>query len=228
MVLRRMRRKVNRYTAVALGAVARCCTRQFSRGAVADITVVMLQVVGWIHKAGVINRGRVTAGTTRMARYLGRMILGMRGPVRRYTAVACGTVNRTCCDRTVGPMARRTGIMLLVISRVNKALASGQRGAMTARTLAVQGDISISLMIDIVIGPVTANMTGRTYIRAAFMAYGRTDQCVRRAVMTGRTAVMYLVVAPARKRCGRIRMTYRTPCLDRYVTRRYMIYTMIR
>ena len=82
-------------------------------------------------------------------------------------------------------------------------------------------------MIYVMVCPGTAGMTRRTYVRAAFMTCGRTDQRVRRAVMTGRTAVMYLVVAVARKGRGRIRMTYRTTCFDRYITRSYMIYTAV-
>ena len=65
MVLRRMRRKVARYTAMALRTITRSSTRQLGRGTMADITVVMLQVIRRIHKAGVINRGTVTAGATR-------------------------------------------------------------------------------------------------------------------------------------------------------------------
>ena len=92
--------------------------------------------------------------------------------------------------------------MLLIIRRVNKALAGGHRRAMTARTLAVQRYITRGLMIDVMICPDAAGMTGRTYVRTVFMACGRADQCVRRAVMTGRTAVMNLVVAVARKGRG--------------------------
>jgi hypothetical protein len=117
--------------------------------------------------------------------------------------------------------------MLLVIRRVDEALTGGQRRGMTARTLAVQGDIASSRMIDAMIRPGATRMTRRTYIRAAFMACSRTDQRVRRAVMTGCTAVMHLVVAAARKGRGRIRMTHCAACLDRYITRGYMIYTMI-
>ena len=83
-------------------------------------------------------------------------------------------------------------------------------------------------MIDGMICPDLVLMTGRTYIRTTFMACCQADQRVRRAVMTGRTAVMHLVVATARKGRGRIRMTDRTRCFDRYITGCYMIYTMIR
>jgi hypothetical protein len=118
--------------------------------------------------------------------------------------------------------------MLLVIRRVNEALACGHRRAMTARTLAVQGYITGSLMIDAVIIPGATDMTRRTYIRTAFIACCQANQRVRRGVMTGRTTVMDLVVAAARKGRGRIRMTHRTTCFDHYITRGYMIYTMIR
>jgi hypothetical protein len=100
--------------------------------------------------------------------------------------------------------------MLLIIRRVNEALACGHRHGMTARTLAVQGYITSGLMIDVMIRPGPADMTGGTHVRTAFMTCGRADQSVRRAVMTGGAAVMNLVVAGARKRYGRIRMTDRT------------------
>ena len=152
----------------------------------------------------------------------------MRGPVSCYAAMTHGAVTGACRLGAVGSMTRGTTVMLLIIRRVNKALAGGHRRAMTARTLAVQRYITRGLMIDIMICPDTAGMTGRTYVRTVFMACGRADQCVRRAVMTGRTAVMNLVVAVARKGRRWIRMTYRTACLDCYITRSYMVYTMIR
>jgi hypothetical protein len=94
----------------------------------------------------------------------------MRGPVTRYSAMTHGAVTGSRRLATVCPMARSTGVMLLVIRWVDEALASGQRRGMTARTLAVQGDISISLMIDIVIRPGATGMTGRTHVRTAFIA----------------------------------------------------------
>ena len=39
---------------------------------------------------------------------------------------------------------------------------------MTARTLAVQGDIAGRLVIDVMIRPVATRMTGRTGIRTAY------------------------------------------------------------
>ena len=134
----------------------------------------------------------------------------MRGPVSRYAAMTQGAVTGTRRLAAVCPMARGTGIMLLIIRRVNKTLAGGQRRRMTARTLAVQRYITCCLMIDVMICPAATGMTGRTYIQTAFMAFSRADQCVRRAVMTGRTTVMNLVVAGARKGRGRIRMTRST------------------
>ena len=64
--------------------------------------------------------------------------------------------------------------MLLVIRRVDEVRSGGQRCRMTARTLAVQGDIAGRLVIDIVIGPVTTRMTGRTGVRAAFVTGSRS------------------------------------------------------
>ena len=65
------------------------------------------------------------------------MILSMRGPVTGYTAVTHGAVAGTRCLGAVGTMARGTGVMLLIIRRVNKALAGRHRRGMTACTLAV-------------------------------------------------------------------------------------------
>ena len=65
------------------------------------------------------------------------MILGMRGPVTRYTAMTHRAVAGARRLSAVGSMARSTGIMLLIIRRVNKALAGRHRRRMTARTLAV-------------------------------------------------------------------------------------------
>ena len=65
------------------------------------------------------------------------MILGMRGPVTRYTAMTHGAVSGTRGLAAVYRMAGGTGVMLLVVSRVNEALTSSHRRGMTARTLAV-------------------------------------------------------------------------------------------
>ena len=96
-------------------------------------------------------------------------------------------------------MARGAGVMLLVIRRVDEVLTRGQRCRMTACTRAVQGHIAGRRMINVMIRPVATRMTGRTDIRTAFMAHRRADQRICRAVMTGRTAVMDLVVFATRK-----------------------------
>lgn len=106
-------------------------------------------------------------------------------------------------------MTGDAGVMLLVIRRVDETLAGGHRCCMTARTLAVQGNIAGGLMIDVVVRPDTAGMTGGTDVRTAFMTGSRTDQCVRPCVMAGCTAIMDLGVAAACKGHGRIGMTYR-------------------
>ena len=99
----------------------------------------------------------------------------MRSPVSCYTSMTQGAVTGTRRLATVGSMAGDTGIMLLIIRRVNKALTCGHRRAMTARTFAVQRYITRGLMIDVVICPDAAGMTGRTYVRTVFMACGRAD-----------------------------------------------------
>ena len=65
------------------------------------------------------------------------MILGMCGPVSSYAAMTHRAVAGARRLTAVGSMARSTGIMLLIIRRVNKALAGRHRRRMTARTLAV-------------------------------------------------------------------------------------------
>ncbi len=95
--------------------------------------------------------------------------------------------------------------MLLVVRRVDEVLARGQRRCMATRTLAVQGDIASSLVIDVMIGPDATGMTGRTGVWIAEACIRRAVACcqvnqrVRRCVMTGCTAVMDLVVAAAVK-----------------------------
>ena len=168
MILAYMGGKVARYTSMTLAAITGCGTRQLGRVVMADITVVMLHVVGRIDKGRVIDRCAVTAGTTGRRGDLGRMILSMRGPVTGYAAVTHGAVAGTRRLRAVGRMARGTGVMLLVIRRVDEVLTRGQRRRMTARTLAVQGDIASSCMIDVMIRPDATRMTGRTGVRTAF------------------------------------------------------------
>ena len=167
MILRCMRRKVACDAAVTLRTVTRCGARQLGRHAMADVTVVMLDGVGRIHKGRVIDRRAMTAGTTGRLGHQERVVFGVRGPVSRLAVVTCRTINRTGGDGAVGCMARSTGVMFLVIRRVDEALTRGHRCRMTARTLAVQGDIAVRLVINVMIHPVATRMTGRTDIRAA-------------------------------------------------------------
>src|SRR5210317_1903571 len=157
-----MRMAVEVVRRMTLGTIARCGARQLGRVVMADITVVMLDVVGRIHKVRVLHRRGMTAAALGLLRHQGGVVLSVRGPVSGLAAVAGGTVHRTGGDGAVGVMARGTGVMLLVIRRVDEVRSSGQRRRMTARTLAVQRDIAGRLVIDIVIGPVTTRMTGRT------------------------------------------------------------------
>ena len=120
MILCRMRRKVTCDAAMTLRTVTRCGARQLGRVVMADITVVMLDVVGRIHKVRIIDRCAVTAGTTGRRGDLGRMIFSMRGPVTGHRR--CDTWNnpRNRWRCAVGRMARGTGVMLLVIRRVDE------------------------------------------------------------------------------------------------------------
>ena len=65
------------------------------------------------------------------------MVRYMRGPVTCYSAMTQGAVTGTRRLAAVRCMAGGTGVMLLVIRRVNEALTRGHRQGMTARTLAV-------------------------------------------------------------------------------------------
>ena len=84
--------------------------------------------------------------------------------------------------------------MLFIIGQINKALTCCQGYCVTAGTFAVQADITRPGVIDIMIGPVAAGVTGRTGIRTALITLGRADQGIPGAV-TGGTPIMYLRVA---------------------------------
>ena len=98
---------------------------------------------------------------------------------------------------------------------------------MTAVTFAVQSDIAGRLVIDVVIGPVTTRMTARTGVRAAFVTGCNADQCVGRAVMTGRAAAMNLRITAAGEGGCRIDVTDQTIGFTGDITGGDVIDTMI-
>jgi hypothetical protein len=108
--------------------------------------------------------------------------------------------------------------MLLVIGWADEAGTGGHRCNMAGITLAVQGNISVSLMINAMIGPGAANMTGCTGIWipktgiASTVTDSQADQGVGCCVVAGGAAVMHLVVGAASEGRGRVRMTDRTGC----------------
>ena len=88
-----MRMAVEVVRRMTIGAIARCGARQLGRVVMADITVVMLDVVGRVHKVRVIHRGAMTAATCGLLRDQGCMILSVRCPVTGLAAVARGTIH---------------------------------------------------------------------------------------------------------------------------------------
>ena len=212
---------------MTIGAIARCGARQLRRVVMANITVVMLDVVGRIHKVRVLHRRTVTAATTSGLRDLGRMIFDVVRPVTGYTAVALATVVDSDADRAVGTMARGTGVMLLIIRRVDEVLTRGQRCRMTACTRAVQGHIAGRRMINVMIRPVATRMTGRTDIRTAFMAHRRADQGVGARIVTGGAAVMHLGIVRIGEGGRRIDVTDQTIGFTGHVTGTDVIHAMI-
>ncbi len=116
----------------------------------------------------------------------------MGRPVGGDSTVTRATINRTAYYGSVDCVTRGTGVMLLIISRADKALTCGHRRGMAAGTFAVQRDITGSRVIDVVVGPDTSGVTGRTVIRSDFMTDGAALQRIGRRVMTGGTAVMDL------------------------------------
>ena len=199
MILCHMCAEITGDTAVTLATITSCRSGQLGGVVVTDVAVVMFQVIRQIYKVHVVDGIGVTACTTGGRCDLARMILSMRAPVTGYPAMTHGAVAGARRLRAVGRMARGTGVMLLVVRRVDEVLARGQRRGMAAGTLAVQGDIADRRMIDVMVRPDATGMTGRTGVRTAFMACCQVNQRVRRCVMTGCTAVMDLVVAAVRK-----------------------------
>ena len=87
MILGCMRCKVTDYTTVTLVTIAGRSYRQLRSSIMTHVTAVMLQTIRCIYKGTVIHRRTMTARATCMLGYLTGVILGMRCPVARYTAV---------------------------------------------------------------------------------------------------------------------------------------------
>ncbi len=124
-------------------------------------------------------------------------------------------------------MTGGTGVMLLIVERINKARSGGHGHRVTAGTFAVQRQVAGGRMIDIMIGPVAAGVTGGTGVRTDFMADGAADQGVGARVMTGGTAVMDLVVARIGEGCRRVIVTDQTGRFTSDVLRGNVINTVI-
>ena len=129
-------------------------------------------------------------------------------------------------EAAVAVVATGATVVHLRIARVDQRRRVAVAVAATRRINPDQD--AVVRRIDRVGGFPAIRMTGRTGVRAAFMAHRRADQSVGAGVMTGRTAVMNLVVAATGKGRRRIRMTHRTPGFDHHITRGNVIDTMIR
>src|SRR5210317_868511 len=94
-----MRMAVEVVRTMTLAAIARCGARQLRRVVMADITVVMLDGVGRVHKGHVIHRRAMTAATCGLLRDLGCMIFSVVRPITGLVAVALATVVESDADR---------------------------------------------------------------------------------------------------------------------------------
>src|SRR5210317_692721 len=94
-----MRMAVEVVRRMTLAAIARCGARQLGRVVMADITVVMLDAVGRVHKGRVIHRRAMTAATCGLLRDLGCMIFSVVRPITGLVAVALATVVESDADR---------------------------------------------------------------------------------------------------------------------------------
>lgn len=93
-------------------------------------TTVMLDIVQWINKVHIIYRCGVTAHTTRMARYLARMILRRMGTEVTYHTGMTLVTGAGCGTSKFGPcvMTDITVVMLQVIHRAHKGSIIYSRG----------------------------------------------------------------------------------------------------
>ena len=192
VVLGCMGAEVNSDAVVTLGTVTGCRAGQLGGGAVTDITVVMLGVVGGIDKVHIVDSCTVTACTTGGCGDFGRMVFSVGRPVTGNATVTFATVIDRNGNGTVCSMTSETGVMLLIIDRADEASACGHSRAMTAGTFAVQAEVTGGCVIDIMVSPVTGGVTGGTVTTAGD---GRAFQGIGRFVVTAGTAVMNLRIA---------------------------------
>lgn len=209
------------------GAIARAAACQLGRVVMADITVVMLDVVGRVYKGHVVHCRGMTAAAFGLLRHQGGVVLSVRGPVSGLAAVAGATVIHCNGDGTVGSVTGSTGVMLLVIGWVDEAGTCGQCCSVTAATFAMQVEVTSGCMIDIVIGPDFAGMASGTGVRSVFMGGCRTLEGIRCRVVTGGTAVVDLGVTRIGEGGRRINVTDQTSGFASNEHRGDVINTMI-
>ena len=223
-----MRMAVEVVRRMTLAAITGRCDRSVACRVMTGSTAVMLLVVRAIDKVGVIDGLGMTAVTFGLQRDQGGVVLGGVGAeVTGDTTVTRATVVDRDADRAIRRMTGGTGVMLAIVGRINKTGAVGQGRRVTAGTAVVRGDITVRCMSDIVIGPVTTRMTGRTDIRTAFMAHRRADQGVGAGVVTGGAGIMDLVVARIGEGGRRIDVTDQTIGFTGHVTGTDVIDTMV-
>ena len=134
----------------------------------------------------------------------------VQGSTVIYIAVTLGTVagDPAVLQGTVSVMAGGTGIMLDAVAGIYKRLTGGYGRCMAGGAVSNEGHVTVCGMIDGVIIPGTARMTGGTYRTAAgTRCRVSNERNIRGARMTGGTGIMLLVVAAIRK--GRIGYRYR-------------------
>jgi len=158
--------EVTGHTCVTLATVTGRLNRQLGIVGMADVTVVVLEVIGQVDKSDIVKGAAVTAGTPGRLGHLQGVIFGVGGPIAGHGCVTLATVIHGNGKRTVGGMTGGTGVMLLVVDRINKTRSGGHGHRVTAGTFAVQRQVAGGLMIDIMIGPVATNVTVCTGVRS--------------------------------------------------------------
>ena len=157
-------------------------------------TRIMLQVVGCIGEDRIINRGAMAVLTCGRQRHtVGRIMVNVmgeqvQGRIVVNVAMTLGTIasHPAVLQRAVSVMTDRTGVVLQVIATIYKGLTRGNRGAMASRAVSNERHVTCAGMIDGVIIPGPANMTGRTDRTAAGAWSGvGNERQIRGAGMTG-------------------------------------------
>ena len=200
-------------------------------------TGIMLDVIARIGEGRIGYRGAMAILTgNRQGHIAGAcMIYVMGKQVKRRTVINVAVTLRTVAgdpavlQRTVSVMTYRTGVMLDVIAGIYKGLARGYCRCMTAVAVRCQRHVTGAGMIDTMIIPGPAGMTGRTDRTAAGTCRGvGYERQILITGMTGRTGIMLDVVSCIGKErivncCG---MTVKTGCLGVHIIARIMINIM--